>query len=103
MANRLRHIAIRRLKRDLIELQTANISSIAAHPIDDDIFEWHVNIKPADGVYFGVYFHLILIFPESYPIKPPKGIDIHTFYMHIKYTLLICIICTKYKLKLNKY
>ena len=71
MSQRLRNIAKRRLKRDLIELETASILSIAAHPIDDNIFEWHVNIKPTDGVYSGVYFHLIMIFPESYPTKPP--------------------------------
>merc|ERR1719273_1251232 len=69
--NRKRNIAIRRLKRDLIELQRAGIQSIAAHPIDGDIFEWHVNIKPTDGVYSGVYFHLIMRFPHNYPAKPP--------------------------------
>jgi len=71
-ANRHRIIAQRRLKRDFIELQRANILSIAAQPLDDDIFEWHVNIKPTDGVYSGVYFHCILRFPESYPTNPPK-------------------------------
>ena len=68
-----RAIARRRLKRDLIELQRAGINSIAAHPIDNDIFEWHVNIKPTDGVYSGVYFHLIMKFPNDYPENPPQG------------------------------
>eukprot|EP01083_Nonionella_stella_P102803 292819_1 len=71
MSKRLRNVARRRLGRDLIELQRANILSIAAHPIDNNIFEWHVNIKPTDGVYSGVYFHLIMVFPESYPANPP--------------------------------
>ena len=73
MSERLRNIAKRRLKRDLIELQRTNILSIAAQPLDDNIFEWHVNIKPTDGVYSGVYFHLIMIFPVNYPTKPPSG------------------------------
>jgi len=77
MSQRLRNIAKRRLQRDLIELQRANILSIAAQPLDDDIFEWHVNIKPTDGVYSGVYFHLIMVFPDSYPTNPPNGIYIY--------------------------
>lgn len=63
--------AMRRLKRDLIELERADIASISAHPLDDDIFTWHVNIRPTDGVYVGVYFHLIMQFPVNYPAKPP--------------------------------
>jgi len=71
MTTREKAIARRRLRRDLIELQQANILSIAAHPIDGNIFEWHVNIKPVDGVYSGVHFHLIMTFPPKYPSKPP--------------------------------
>ena len=72
-SNRLRNIAKRRLKRDLIELEREGLLSISAAPLDKNIFEWHVNIKPTDGVYSGVYFHLIMIFPESYPTNPPTG------------------------------
>ena len=43
-------MAVRRLQRDLVELEQANIASIAAQPLEDNLFEWHVNIKPADGV-----------------------------------------------------
>merc|ERR1719201_2899694 len=66
-----RKIATRRLQRDLIELEQANLSSIAARPLEHNLFEWHVNIQPADGVYSGVYFHLVMIFPEQYPSMPP--------------------------------
>lgn len=70
---RNRRRATKRLKRDLIELQRANLSSIAAQPLDNDLFEWHVNIKPTEGAYCGVYLHLILEFPDSYPANPPNG------------------------------
>ena len=69
--NHARKMAVRRLQRDLIELEQANLNSIAARPLDDNLFVWHVNIKPADGVYSGVYFHLVMYFPEEYPSLPP--------------------------------
>ena len=74
-AKKQRAIATRRLKRDLIELrqQSDDLLCIAAQPQDDNLFEWHANIKPHDGVYSGVFFHLILRFPDSYPTNPPKG------------------------------
>ena len=77
-ANQHRRIAQRRLRRDFIELQRANILSVAAQPLDDNIFEWHVNIKPIDGVYSGVYFHLIMLFPDTYPSDPPRGILLYS-------------------------
>ena len=69
-----RQRALKRLRRDLIELERADLNSIAAKPLARNLFEWHVNIKPIEGVYSGVYLHLILTFPESYPVNPPKGI-----------------------------
>ena len=90
-SQRDRVIAMRRLKRDLIELERADIPSIAAKPcMDDNIFEWHVNIKPTNGVYSGVYFHLIMLFPHSYPTNPPTG-NIHryiTLFTNLKFTKL---------------
>ena len=83
-SKRNRNLAMRRLKRDLIELERANVSSIAAQPLDSNIFEWHVNIKPTDGVYSGVYFHLIMLFPETYPSDPPRGI---LLYLHALYPI----------------
>lgn len=70
----MRAIATRRLKRDLIELrqQKDTLLCISAVPTDDNLFEWHANIKPHDGVYSGVFFHLILTFPDDYPNKPPN-------------------------------
>ena len=77
----MRAIATRRLKRDLIELrqQSDTLLCIAAQPKDDNLFEWHANIKPHEGVYSGVIFHLILTFPDSYPNKPPNGMRIFYF------------------------
>merc|ERR1719474_1809318 len=64
--------ALKRLQRDLVELERANLTSIAAIPLDKNFFEWHVNIKATEGVYAGIYLHLILTFPDSYPNNPPR-------------------------------
>ena len=64
---------MQRLRHDVIELEHAHITSIGAKPLDHDLFEWHVNIQPTEGVYSGVYLHLILEFPETYPVNPPEG------------------------------
>merc|ERR1719244_2442344 len=64
-------MAARRLRQDLLELQRDGICSVAALPLEKNLFEWHVNIKPVDGVYSGVYFHLIMVFPTDYPASPP--------------------------------
>ena len=31
-----------------------------------------MNIQPADGVYSGVFLHLVMRFPDEYPSVPPK-------------------------------
>jgi ubiquitin-protein ligase len=67
-----RQRALKRLQRDLTELERADLTSIAAQPLDRNFFEWHVNIKATEGPYVGVYIHLVLNFPNSYPRDPPK-------------------------------
>ena len=69
-----RKVAMKRLRRDLVDLQRADFCSIAAQPDDTNFFEWHVNIRANEGVYSGYYFHFILTFPHSYPADPPHGI-----------------------------
>eukprot|EP00484_Ammonia_sp_Unknown_P030671 CAMPEP_0197049928 /NCGR_PEP_ID=MMETSP1384-20130603/24959_1 /TAXON_ID=29189 /ORGANISM="Ammonia sp." /LENGTH=49 /DNA_ID= /DNA_START= /DNA_END= /DNA_ORIENTATION= len=44
-----RNSATKRLQRDIIELARANLASIAAKPLENDLFEWHVNISPLEG------------------------------------------------------
>jgi ubiquitin-protein ligase len=64
--------AIKRLMADLEEIMKSPLPSVVALPLDDDIFEWHCNVRgPAGSPYAGIVFHLILQFPENYPFKPP--------------------------------
>jgi len=64
-----------------VEVQREAICSVSALPLESDLFEWHVNIKPVDGVYSGVYFHLIMRFPDDYPSSPPT-VEIKTPISH---------------------
>ena len=44
--NSKRKVALARLRRDLLEWERSDIGSIAAKPLENNIFEWHVNICP---------------------------------------------------------
>lgn len=65
-------LARHRLERDLREILLEPLGTVAARPLENDLFEWHANICPSDGPLAGVVFHLVLRFPEDYPTTPPK-------------------------------
>ena len=68
-----RKYAIQRLHKDLKEICSLSPKEgIFARPLDDNIFEWHVNIVPVSGRYIGIVLHCILYFPDNYPKEPPK-------------------------------
>jgi len=66
--------AIKRLTKDYLEYQTNKdeFTLISAEPLENNLFEWHVNICAPDGPYANLPLHFILIFPENYPTAPPK-------------------------------
>jgi ubiquitin-protein ligase len=70
--------AIRRLYRDWKELEQekANLTTVTALPTSD-MFVWHCNLRPDYGPYAGVIFHLVLHFPQNYPLCPPN-VQLHT-------------------------
>ena len=62
--------AHQRLLLDLKEVQTtpaADLDGISASPLENNIFEWHVNLFVDDHP-----LHLIMNFDEEYPKTPPK-------------------------------
>eukprot|EP01084_Bolivina_argentea_P011562 21610_1 len=69
-----RAVATKRLLRDLREWKNCahEATSITAEPLENNIFEWHVNFVPDDGPLTGIIFHLIINFPDNYPLKKPE-------------------------------
>jgi len=66
--------AIKRLTKDYLEYQANSdeFTLISAEPLENDLFEWHVNICAPDGPYANLPLHFILNFPQNYPAAPPK-------------------------------
>ena len=58
----------KRLMSDLKQLRSKPVPNVAAKPLDDNIYEWHCNVLMHQHCY-----HLILKFPDNYPLRPPKA------------------------------
>jgi ubiquitin-protein ligase len=65
--------AIRRLQKDYLEYQAnrEEFTLISAQPLENNLFEWHVNICAPDGPYANLPLHFIMEFPKNYPNSPP--------------------------------
>lgn len=59
---------MKRLKRDLEELRKSPVDSVSAAPLEENMLEWHCNIRQGD-----IIFHLILFFSKDYPSKSPSA------------------------------
>jgi len=62
------------LQKQLAELGKHPVEGFSAGLIDDnDIFKWEVLIiGPSDTLYEGGFFKCHLVFPQEYPLRPPK-------------------------------
>ena len=75
MTENVRSPAVKRLMRELAELQSSPSPEFTAAPLDSNIFEWHFTIRgpPQDGFQGGRY-HGRLVFPSEYPFKVSKSV-----------------------------
>lgn len=65
--------ALRRIQADVRELSIDPSDRYHAHPLENDMFEWHFTIRGADGTDFeGGYYHGRILLPAEYPFKPPN-------------------------------
>jgi len=78
----VRQSTVQRLFTDLREVQEYKLQTISALPLEDNLLEWHCNLKAHESTpYNGGLFHLILRFPQDYPDHPPS-LDICTSIPH---------------------
>jgi ubiquitin-conjugating enzyme E2 D/E len=66
-------MALKRLKKELDEINSEKIENCKAFPINDDLFEWKaIIIGPDDTPYEKGHYELFIYFADDYPFRPPK-------------------------------
>ena len=78
-------LSLKRLLHDYEEIknQIVPIPGVSAFPLDDNMYEWHGNIKAlADNIYKGAILHFSFSFPKDYPISPPDIYILNNNFTH---------------------
>lgn len=66
---------IKRLQKELQDMQKDATPNLSAGPINDNLFEWEaVILGPIGTPYEGGVFNLSISIPSNYPFKPPMVI-----------------------------
>jgi len=69
----LNNPAVKRILREIKEMEKEKSSLYYAKPMEDDIFEWHFTIRgPKESEFEGGIYHGRILLPPDYPFKPPN-------------------------------
>ena len=64
---------IKRIKKELDEINDISMYNCYAEIVDSNLFEWNAIIDgPENSPYINGKFHLKINLPSDYPFKPPK-------------------------------
>jgi len=65
--------SIKRILREVKEMEAEPSNQYTAAPLEENLFEWHFTIRgPAGTEFEGGLYHGRIILPPEYPFKPPN-------------------------------
>lgn len=67
--------SVKRILADIKEIENHPSPFFRAHPLEENMFEWHFTIAgPPETDFEGGLYHGKIILPPEYPFKPPNFI-----------------------------
>ena len=86
-------LAAKRIQKELAAMLDDPPSGCSLLQMGDDVFRWKVQVQgPPDSPFEGGTFTLLVLFPKTYPFKPPKvKFETRIFHPNINQSGDICL------------
>jgi ubiquitin-protein ligase len=66
------NLSLKRINKDIKEIIKSPLEGIGITSLDNNPYEYIVNIQLMTGIYQGFCLQLLLTISDNYPISPPK-------------------------------